>query len=100
MTFDDLSYTIHDGERADQDVVLYSLSTCVHCAEAISLLQMHRIRFRYTFLDELEPELKKRIKKELRIHFHTPLSFPFLVVDGQMVSVGYNKAAWEQRLGL
>lgn len=97
---DSLDFTHVEGSRQDHDVVLYALSTCAFCKKGIDFLTKAGVDFKYIYLDQLEVELKREVKKELKSQFDNLVVFPVLVVDGNRALTGFTKDQWEASLGL
>jgi glutaredoxin len=79
------------------DVFFYGLSFCGHCVEGKTLLQELGLEFRWTFIDLLEPDVRRPILKALRDRAGEPVNYPVLEVNGEFV-FGYNRAVWSELL--
>lgn len=95
-----LDFTHVEGSRKDHDVVLYALSTCAFCKKGIDFLSDAGVDFKYIYLDELEVELKREVKSELKSQFDNLVVFPVLIVDNERALTGFTKDQWESALDL
>ena len=97
---DSLDFTHVEGSRNDHDVVLYALSTCAFCKKGIDFLTKAGVDFKYIYLDQLDVELKREVKGELKSQFDNLVVFPVLVVDESRALTGFTKDQWEAALDL
>jgi glutaredoxin len=97
---DKLEFHEHDGSKADHDLTLYALTTCAFCKRAIQFLQDQDVRFRYIYLDEINPMVKQTVKSELKSQFKRLPVFPVLVVDNEEAVSGFSEEKWKARLNL
>ncbi|MFP4331052.1 MAG: glutaredoxin family protein [Alkalispirochaetaceae bacterium] len=97
---DSLSFTHVEGSRTEHEVVLYALSTCAFCKKGIDFLSDSGVDFKYIYLDELDIEVKREVKSELKSQFDNLVVFPVLVVDNKRALTGFTKDQWESALGL
>jgi glutaredoxin len=95
-----LDFTHVDGSRKEHEVVLYALSTCAFCKKGIDFLTKAGVDFDYIYLDKLDVELKREVKKELKSQFDNLVVFPVLVIDGKRALTGFTKDQWEAALDL
>lgn len=78
--------------------MLYTLSTCVHCAATKRFLREHGIEFDYVDVDTLEGDERERIRDEV-MKVSGDLRFPTIVV-GKKVIVGFYEDKLRKALGL
>ncbi len=97
---DQVSYKTVEGNRQDHDVIVYALSTCAFCRRAIEYLKKHGVHFRYTYLDQIDVETKRAVKRELSERFDNIVVFPILVVDDQRAYSGFTETVWARALDL
>lgn len=97
---DKLNFYEHDGSRDNHDLTLYALTTCAFCKRAIEFLQARDVKFRYIYLDEINPMVKQTVKSELKSQFKRLPVFPVLVVDNEEALSGFSEENWCERLGL
>lgn len=97
---DQVNYKTVEGDRQDHDVIIYALSTCAFCRRAIEYLKKNGVQFRYTYLDQIDVETKRSVKRELSERFDNIVVFPILVVDDQRAYSGFTEAVWVRALDL
>lgn len=95
-----VNYKTVEGERQDHDAIVYALSTCAFCRRAIEYLKKREVQFRYTYLDQIDVETKRSVKKELAERFDNIVVFPILVVDDQRAYSGFTESVWARALDL
>lgn len=79
------------GKNDKHDVKAYTLSTCPWCKKVKKLLKNLDIEYRYTDIDLLSGEEKKKIKDELS-EYNPVKNVPTLVIDeGKEVIKGYKE---------
>ncbi|SBV98394.1 Glutaredoxin [uncultured delta proteobacterium] len=79
-------------------VLLYALSTCVHCRHAREYLEKNHIEFNCTYVDKLSGQDKDEALEKIR-EVNPRLSFPTLVIGpSHVVVIGYNPEAIEEAL--
>jgi len=91
-----LDFTYEEGDTRFEDVTVFALSTCGFCRMALNFLRDNSIKFRYVYIDELEPGVKQELKDYLKKKYKKRLSFPFLVIDQSEVIVGFIDQEWEE----
>jgi glutaredoxin len=84
----------------DKKLVIYALSTCGFCERSMKFLRAQGIGFDYIFIDQLEPWIKTGLKDELREKHGAATVFPYLVIDGKEIIVGFTEEKWRTGLGL
>lgn len=97
---DKVNYKTIDGERKEHDTIVYALSTCAFCRRAIEYLKKRKIQFRYAYLDQIDVETKRSVKRELAERFDNIVVFPILVVDDQRAYSGFTESVWARALDL
>ena len=72
-------------------VILYGLSTCIHCRHAIEFLEQSGVDFDRIYVDKLEGE--ERAEVLIIVKGYNPrISFPTIVVDnGKYIIVGFQQ---------
>ncbi|MFW5718113.1 MAG: glutaredoxin family protein [Spirochaetota bacterium] len=92
----------HDvpGEREPHKLTVYALSTCAFCRRAMSFLEENGLSYRYVYLDQLDFDLKREVKQELKSKFENLPVFPVLVIDDEEAMSGFTQEKWSERLGL
>jgi glutaredoxin len=82
----------------EDNVRVYSLSTCSHCSATKKLLSRCEVHYEFTDVDLLSPEERTAILEDIKT-FNPECSFPTIVV-GKKVIVGYNEKEIKAALGL
>jgi glutaredoxin-like protein NrdH len=78
--------------------MLYTLSTCVHCAATKRFLREHGIEYDYVDVDLLEGQERENIRDEV-MKVSGGFRFPTIVV-GKKVIVGFFEDKLKEALGL
>lgn len=68
-------------------IMLYALSTCIHCKQTRTLLNELHVAYDYLYVDQLKKEEMNEVVKEIE-KFNPRCSFPTLVINNQKVIVG------------
>ena len=97
---DTLDFTVEELSSSDHTLTIYALSTCAFCKRAIEFLKDQDISFRYIYLDKIDPQLKVRVKSELKNKYDNIPVFPVLVIDDQRALSGFNENRWRSELGI
>lgn len=79
-----------DGEKnSEEDIVIFTLSTCMWCKKCKRFLDDRKIKYRYIDIDKIDREDKSKILDYLRSEYEERISYPFLVCNKGHVA-GYN----------
>jgi glutaredoxin len=78
-------------------VLIVSLTTCGHCAEAKAYFQKRGIVPAVIEFDKVGPALKRKIAADMRAH-HVD-GFPFVMIGGVAVN-GYSPVTFERLLSM
>ncbi|MCS7249734.1 MAG: glutaredoxin family protein [candidate division WOR-3 bacterium] len=81
----------------NKKVVLYALSTCGWCRKTKNLLSQLSINYQCFDVDLLKGEEREKILQELK-KYNANLSFPTLVIDDQIVIIGYDEEKIKKEL--
>jgi len=79
-------WTIVEGKDKGS-IVLYALSTCVHCKKTKELLNELGVAYRYLFVDKLPEDELNEVYDEMK-KYNPVGSFPTTVIRGKTVIVG------------
>ena len=82
----------------DDNVKLYTLSTCSHCKSTKKLLNECTIQYEFVDVDLLEGDERKAILEDIK-KVNPRCSFPTLII-GEKVIVGYKEKEIKEALGL
>ena len=83
---------------SEQEVKIYSLSTCSHCKSTKKLLNECTVEYVFVDVDLLEGEERKAILEDVK-KFNPKCSFPTIII-GEKVIVGFREAEIREALGL
>jgi len=97
---DQISYNSVPGEKTDHRLRLYALSTCAFCKKAMNYLQEHGYEYEYIHLDQIDFDLKRAAKQELKSKFENLPVFPILTIDDSDAISGFIESKWAERLGI
>lgn len=79
-------------------VLLYALSTCIHCRHAREFLENNNITFDCTYVDKLDGDPRKAALDKVR-DLNPRLSFPTMLIEPRgVVVVGFNPEAIKEAL--
>jgi len=82
----------------EEDVKVFSPSTCSHCRAVKKLLGKCGVKYEFTDVDQLDGEERKAILEDVR-KFNPRCSFPTIVI-GETVIVGFKEDEVRSALGL
>lgn len=88
---EDINFIVEKGIHNKGEITIYALSTCAFCRRALKFLKENSISFSYVYIDEFDFEKKSKIKNELREKYKKDIGFPFLVLNGTEVIVGFTE---------
>ena len=83
---------------ADQDVKIYTLSTCSHCKATKQFLNECEIKYDFTDVDVLQGEERKAVLDDIR-KINPKCSFPTIII-GDKVIVGFKEDEIREALGI
>lgn len=90
------SFTEVPGAMAERAVTVYALSTCGFCRRALEYLSSRGIAYRYVYMDTLEDDVRKTVKKRLQAEYGRRILYPFTVADrGATVLTGFIEPDWD-----
>ncbi len=79
-------------------VLLYSLSTCIHCKATKKLLDECTVHYEFTDVDLLDQDERQALLEDVR-KFNPKCSFPTIII-GDLVIVGYKEEEIKRALGV
>lgn len=81
-------------------VLMYGLSTCIHCKHAREFLEARQVSCDYVYVDLAEGEKRSAVLEEIK-KYNPRLSFPTLIIDGgSHVIIGFKPEAITEALEL
>lgn len=81
-----------------EDVKVYSLSTCAHCKATKQYLDECKVRYDFTDVDITKGDERKAILDDIR-KINPKCSFPTIII-GETVIVGFKEDEIKEALGL
>ena len=85
------------GKNDNQDILIFTLSTCMWCKKCKSYLNEHDVQYRYIDMDQVPYDQKARIMDYLNTKYNARVSYPFLICDGEF-TVGYDPNKYDQMI--
>lgn len=83
------------GKNNTQDILIFTLSTCMWCKKCKSYLNEHDIQYRYIDVDLISYDQKKLIMDFLSDKYTNRISYPFLICDEEF-AIGYDLNKYDQ----
>ncbi len=93
---DDIVFIKEDGEKKKGEIIIFALSTCAFCRKALKFLRENSISFSYVYVDEFEHDKKTKIKNELKEKYKKDIGFPFLILNGTEVIIGFTEDEYKK----
>jgi len=84
-----LANTVNGEKGVNDNILLFTLSTCMWCKKVKSFLNDRNMTYRYIDVDKIELKDKSKILDYLKSTYQERISYPFLVCEKGHV-VGYN----------
>lgn len=78
---------VHVAGTEKGPIMLYALSTCIHCKQTKKLLDELQVAYDYLYVDQLSRAEMDEILKEIE-KYNPRVSFPTLVINNSKVIVG------------
>ncbi|MBW2430925.1 MAG: glutaredoxin family protein [Deltaproteobacteria bacterium] len=83
---------------SNQEVKVFSLSTCSHCKTAKKYLSDCTIKYEFVDVDLLKGEERKAIIEDVK-KFNPRCSFPTIII-GEKVIIGFKEKEIKEALGM
>jgi glutaredoxin-like protein NrdH len=80
-------------------VKLYAISTCGWCKKTKNFLNENNIEYEFEDVDLLEGEEKERAREEVARH-NPRKSYPTIIIDDEVVIVGFDADKLKEALGI
>jgi glutaredoxin len=87
------------GQKRQHKVVLYALSTCAWCKMTKQFLKDNDVEYEYIDVDLCEEEDKQKIREHIQSK-GGPLSYPTIIIDDNLLIIGFRKDKLTEALGL
>lgn len=97
---DDIVFIEEKGSGNKGRIVVYALSTCAFCKKALKFLRENSVSFSYVYVDEINPEIKSKIKGDLKTRYKKEIGFPFLILNDSTVIVGFAEDEYKKILSM
>ena len=94
--FEYINFLKNEGTTNKGNLKFFGLSTCAFCKRAMSFLEENSIKYDFVFMDEINIELKIRVKEEFQAKFNEKMNFPALVINESDYQIGFIRVAWER----
>ncbi len=91
---DSVEFQHEDGTDTGKEILVLALSTCAFCKRAMSFLRNQGLAYEYVFLDQIDPDLKRKVKDELRSRYESLPIFPVLVYNREKALSGFTEKEW------
>lgn len=95
-----IDYVTVAGEKKSPRLRVYSLSTCAFCKQAMNYLEENGFEFQYIHLDQVDFDLKREAKQELKSTYDNIPVFPILTIDEADAISGFVEQKWAAKLGI
>ncbi len=92
-----LAIEVQGEKKGDENIIIFSLSTCMWCKKCKRFLDERNMKYRYIDLDKIDPKDKKKIIEYLKSTYESRISYPFLVCEKGFV-VGFNPDKYKKLL--
>ncbi|MFX0080439.1 MAG: glutaredoxin family protein [Candidatus Hodarchaeota archaeon] len=84
-----LAKEVDGGEGAKDNILIFTLSTCMWCKKCKAFLNDRNMTYRYIDVDKINQQDKVKILDYLKSRYQERISYPFLICEKGHV-VGYN----------
>ena len=84
-----------EGENNIQNILIFTLSTCMWCKRCKTYLKERSVQYRYIDMDLIDFDQKSEILDYLRKNYNERVSYPFMICDDQCV-IGYDPNRYDQ----
>ena len=92
-----LAKEVDGQEGIKENILVFTLSTCMWCKKCKSFLNEKNVKYRYIDVDRIDPNDKGIIIEYLRSKYQSRISYPFLVCENGHV-IGYNPEKYKELL--
>ena len=82
----------------DNDIKMYTLSTCSHCKATKKFMDKCEVKYEFTDVDLLQGEERKAILEDVR-KFNPKCSFPTIIINDKVI-IGFKENEIREALGL
>lgn len=92
---DKLAQEVNGEKAVEENILIYTLSTCMWCKKCKRFLNDRNMKYRYIDVDKIDTKDKSMLLDKLKSQYQTRISYPFLVCESGHV-VGYNPNQYEE----
>ena len=96
--FDYIPFAENDGDDTPEELLLFTLSTCSFCAEALEYLQSRKLRFKWVETDGLPFGLRRRLRNDFIKTFRERMYYPTLVIGNGRIVSGFEQVEWREAI--
>ena len=82
----------------DNDIKMYTLSTCSHCKATKKFMDECKVKYEFTDVDLLQGEERKAILEDVK-KFNPKCSFPTIIINDKVI-IGFKENEIREALGL
>lgn len=82
----------------DNDVKMYTLSTCSHCKATKKFMDECKVKYEFTDVDLLQGEEREAILEDVR-KLNPKCSFPTIIINEKVI-IGFKENEIREALGL
>ena len=80
----------------DRTILVFALSTCIHCRHCKDYLNEHGIAYETTTVDKLDKDERSAAMDEVR-KYNPACSFPTIIINnGEKVLIGFSKKRFDE----
>ena len=95
---DNLAKEVEGEKGSEENILLFTLSTCMWCKKCKGFLADRNLKYRYIDLDKIDRKNKAIILDHLKSKYQSRISYPFLVCEKGHV-IGYKPSEYEELFG-
>ena len=92
-----ISQVVEGENGAEEDILIYTLSTCMWCKRCKNYLDEHNLKYRYIDVDKIDSKDKAKIIEYVKEKYQKSISYPFLECKSGHVK-GYNPEEYTKLL--
>jgi glutaredoxin len=92
---DGLAKEVEGEHGTEENILIFTLSTCMWCKKCKSFLNDRKLKYRYIDVDKIDVKDKSTLINYLKEKYESRISYPFLVCKSGHV-VGYNPNQYEE----
>jgi glutaredoxin-like protein NrdH len=94
-----MNFSRVSGKNSKHKVLVYALSTCVWCKMTKQFLKDNDIEYEYVNVDLCDEDDKVKIRQHIQSKGGN-LSYPTIIIDGEILITGFRKDKLKEALGI